>query len=163
MIGKDMPLQPMDINRITGIHPQSMEEAHNSVGGCLRRGCEAAGGPYWSTVLTGTCRPMERGAQTVGAGFLVGCATLWKNHAGAACPWRNTPPGTLTCVAVVHGELLLMRWTQVGDINGEMSPVRGTAHCSRGSTHLSDQEQKFSRLTDHNPHSPSPCTVCGRT
>jgi len=41
-------------------------------------------------------------------------------------------PTERTCAAVVHEERQLMGRTHKGEVYGELSPVRGIPHCSRG-------------------------------
>ncbi|KAJ7419315.1 hypothetical protein BTVI_26020 [Pitangus sulphuratus] len=84
MVKQAIPLQPMEDHGDEEIHLQTMQETHARAGGCPKEGCEPMGNPCCSRVLSGTCRPVERGDHA-GIGVLVGLVALWWTHAGEDC------------------------------------------------------------------------------
>jgi len=92
--------------------------------------CDPGGSPVLEQAPARTCGPVERETHA-GAGLLAGLVTPWGptleqpvseglhlidgTHAGAVCE-----------------ELQYMGRTHVGEISGELSPVRGTSCWSRG-------------------------------
>lgn len=65
---------------------------------------------------------------------------------GDACwsrlSWRTEHYGRVTRIAAVHGELLPMGWAYTGEVHGQLSPVGGIPHWSRGKTLLPGQQQE---------------------
>ena len=59
------------------------------------------------------------------------CRSRWRTHAGAACSWR-TASHRKDHAGAVHEDLQPMARTHIGEVCGELSPVRGTSHWSRG-------------------------------
>ncbi|KAJ7415200.1 hypothetical protein BTVI_38934 [Pitangus sulphuratus] len=70
IVNQAVPLQPVEVNRGAEIHLQPVEETHAGAGGCPKEGCDPVGRLRWSSLLVGTCGPVERGAHAE-AGFLL--------------------------------------------------------------------------------------------
>jgi len=91
--------------------------------------CDPIGSPTLEQSPARACGPVKRGAHA-GAGLLAGLVIPWGTHAGAIHEDLH-PVGGIHNGAVREGLQPLGR-THTEEVCGELSPVRGTSHWSRG-------------------------------
>lgn len=128
-------------------------------GDCGAAGCPplARGSPWWGRYPPAGHWGGPRKEQV----FWPGPVAHQESVPAAGCSWR-TAPMEGACTGAVPEELLPVGRTHTGQVFEGLSAMRGTSHWSRGRLWRERNGRGQALWTDHNPHSPPPCTAQGK-